>query len=58
MALFLSVLEVFDDLFPNKVKSTLGVNVYYFTLGNFKLSKFQEQEIKKKRFNIVRNKER
>jgi len=35
VVLFLSILEVFDYLFPNKVKSTLGVNVYYSTLGNF-----------------------
>jgi len=35
VVLFLSVSEVFYYLPSNKVKSTLGVNVYYFTFWWF-----------------------
>jgi len=48
VVLFLSVSEVFYYLLPNKVKSTLGVNVYHFTLGSVEFVEDSETRNKAK----------
>ena len=50
--LFLSVIEVFDYLYPNKVSKAhaIRVSILALLLGTLKVSKFQWQDFKQKRF--------